>query len=393
MNVLFFTYDFPFPTTSGGKSRAYNLIKHAGGDTNIILFSFTREKITEERIREIKNTGIKDVLLFPRRKVSDIKNIAALTRPNSSFFRTLYFDAAVFAAFQKAVREYKIDIIHFESFYTAFYLHTLFREAGIKQVFGTENIEFQLYEDYAKHMAHLFLKPFYAWEAKKIKREELGVYKKADICLAVTEQEAEFINQYATRPAAVIPNGVDTSFFSFQPKKPEPKKNILFIGNFTYFPNIDGIRFFYHEVFIKLENDSIILTIVGKNANQLQFLKNDSRVRLLPFIEDIREAYYDADVFVSPIRIGGGTNFKVLEAMATGVPVVAFPDRIAGIGAKDETHLLEAHNAEAFQKSVIRLLRDEKLREHISRNGRKRIEEKFDWRIIGKKLNEVWKKI
>lgn len=387
MKVLFFIYDFPYPTTSGGKTRAFNLLKYGGKNVDFYLFSFVRESINQDRIEKIREIGVKSEKLFKRKKLLDPKNILSLANPTSSIFRQLYFDQPVLSAMIQTIKDEKIDVVLFESFYTAFYLRDELLETGVKTVFGTENIEYKLYEDYARHIAPFPMKPFYFWEARKIKKEEIIFYKEADVSLAVLQAEADLIGSYSKKPAYVIPNGVDVDFFAFKPKKIGKKKNILFIGNFSYFPNVDAVKFFYESVFNKLADENVNFLVVGKNASSLSFLKSKN-VQVRDYLEDIRVAYYDADIFVSPVRIGGGTNFKVLEAMATGVPVVAFFDRVKGLEAVHEKHLLTA-GADSFKDEVMRLLTDEKLKTRIIRNARELIEEKYDWRVIGKKLNEV----
>ena len=391
MRVLFFTYDFPFPTTSGGKTRAFNLLKYAGKNVELFLFSFTRESIDADRIEEVKKIGVKEQRLFQRKKLSDPSNVFALVNPKTSIFHSLYSDPRVSSELKDAIDEWKIDIVHFESFYTAFYLN---KSYGVKQIFGTENIEYRLYEEYAKYIAPIFLKPFYFWEARKIKSEELGLYKAADASLAVLQDEAEYIKKISGKKSFVIPNGVDLSYFSYKQKKiHEKKKTILFIGNFSYFPNIDAVKFFYKNVFSCLALEELEFLIVGKNAAGLQFLKNDKRVKTFDYFEDIRDAYYKSDIFVSPIRIGGGTNFKILEAMACGVPVIAFPHRTQGIGAKDGKEILLAKDSNDFVKKIHKVFAEKDTAAALTRNARKLIEEKFSWDKIGATMNTVWHEV
>lgn len=391
MRILFFTYDFPYPTTSGGKTRAYNLLKFVGTDVDLFLFSFTREAISADRINKLKEIGIKNMRLFQRKKLSHPTNLLAVAKTKTSIFHSLYFNEHILSELKKMITEWKIDLIHFESFYTAFYLNPAL---NVKQIFGTENIEYRLYEDYAKYIAPLFLKPFYFWEVKKIKHEELTSYKRADVNLAVLQEEASYIKAVSGKPCFVVPNGVDLAYFSFKQKKiDEKKKTILFIGNFTYFPNVDAVRFFYEQVFSKLASEGIEFLIVGKNRGALTFLKNDTRVKTYDFMQDIRDAYYTADIFVSPIRIGGGTNFKILEAMACGVPVIAFPQRAEGIGAKDGKEIFLARNGQEFVSQIGRLVKKQKMVESLQRNARAFIEEHYSWEKIGKKLNTVWKSL
>jgi len=122
-------------------------------------------------------------------------------------------------------------------------------------------------------------------------------------------------------------------------------------------------------------------------------LKNDKRVKTFDYFEDIRDAYYKSDIFVSPIRIGGGTNFKILEAMACGVPVIAFPQRAQGIGAKDGKEILLAKDSNDFVKKIHKVFAEKDTAAALTRNARKLIEEKFSWDKIGATMNTVWHEV
>ena len=96
------------------------------------------------------------------------------------------------------------------------------------------------------------------------------------------------------------------------------------------------MKFFYHEVFLKIPDAT--LTIVGKHQEKLPFLAHDgSRVKSIEYVEDLAQVYYNADIFVFPVRFGGGTNFKILEAASCGTPIIAIPERVKGLGFREDS--------------------------------------------------------
>lgn len=388
MKILFFTYDFPYPTNTGGKSRAYNLLKYGKKNDTFVLFSFVRDDFREEYIENIKQIGIRNIHLFKRRKLKNIKNLSAIVS-NNSIFNTLYYDKAVHAKLKKLIISEKIDLVHFESFYTSFYLKKDIREIGAKLICGEENIEYKIYEDYVNNVAPWFLRPLYGIESRKIREEEEKIWSEADLCLAVTQPEAEYIEKISNTKCSVIENGIDPDYFIYRPKVQSFGKNILFVGNFTYYPNFDAIKYFYQDIFKNMEDKDVTLTIIGKKSGTLPFAK-DKMIKTIEYVEDIREYYYNADIFVSPVRFGGGTNFKLLEAMACGTPVIADRARITSIGAQEGTHLLTAGNANEFSKCIKQFTYDHELRYNITRNAREFVEKKYSWILIGQKLNKIW---
>lgn len=389
--ILFVTYDFPYPTTSGGKNRAYNLIKFAGKGHEVHLFSFTRPGFKKEFEDQIKKIGVRSVTTYKRRKVKDVRNILGVFSATQSIFKKLYFDKSVFSLLTDLVVEKKIDVIHFESFYTGFYISNAFEKLGVKQIFGTENIEHLVYKDYVSHRVSSIFKSFYAREVGKIKKEEEEMFKTSDICLAVTNEENKFIKDTGAKKCATIENGIDINNFTY--KKPEKNDavRLLFVGNFSYFPNVDAINFFYSGVFKKLP-EQFRLTIIGKNVDSLS-VRNDSRVSCIEFVSDIKDAYKNCDIMVSPVRIGGGTNFKILEAMATGVPILAHPARMQSLGVISEKHVATAKTEDEFVSTLLKLSLDYKKRVALSAAARVFVEEKYSWENIGKKLNEIWENL
>lgn len=391
MKVLFFTYDFPYPTISGGKTRAYNLLKYASEGIDFTLFSFIREDFKIKNIEKIKELGIKNIQLFKRKKLRDPKNLLTLFDPKGSIFKRLYYRKDIALELEKIVHHEKIDLIHFESFYTAFYINDSLKKFGTRLILGTENIENKIYMDFAKHLSPFLLKPIYYWEALKIRKEEEALFNLSDVNIAVTNNEADYIKRNGNR-CFVVENGIDLNFFKYKEKQYKNDKVILFVGNFSYFPNLDAVNSFYHNVFVKIEDDKIFFKIIGKGADKLSFAKNKN-VLVQNYIDDIRNAYYMADIFISPIRFGGGTNFKILEAMACGTPVVAFYQHAKEIGAKDKEEILYANDFTQFKDQLVTLIIDSKLRNKIIQNARIFVQDNCSWNIIGKKLNHIWKTI
>ncbi len=382
--ILFVTYDFPFPTDSGGKTRAFNLIKFAHKDTKITLFSFVRTEPDDRDREELKRIDVSNQHIAKRNSKKDLKSILGVFT-KSSIFKNLYFDPKIEKKIIEIVKEEKIDIVHFESYYTGFYItDTLMRE-NVKTVLGTENIEHQLYDLYTEKNAPFLTKPVLRREVRKIQSEEDYMIKKADAVVAVTQSEQKYVSDHGAKKSMVIENGVDIEYFKNTVHK--EKSDILFIGNFSYFPNIDAARYLYTEILPHLPKE-IKVKIVGKNYTKLGI--RDERVSFIDYIDDIRDAYSTALVFVSPIRIGGGTNFKVLEAMATRTPIVADPSRVKDLGATPGRDILIARDGREFAEKIQELYESRKLQEQIAQNALEFVSTNYSWKNIGGKLNNLW---
>ncbi len=387
MNVLFVTYDFPYPTNSGGKNRAYHLIKHTASKANIFLFSFVRDDYNPEHNEELIKIGIKGIKVVKRKKLSSFSNFPKTLLHNSSIFKTLYFSKDILQDIEDFIKKEKIDVVHFESSYTGYYIGKELKKLGVRQVLGTENIEFRLYFDYAKSFKKPIVRPFISYQANRLKNEELGMVVGADSVTTITQEEADFLKVLTKVTSSVVANGIEPSTYSYKYDR-SIKKNILFVGNFSYFPNVEAVEFFYNEAFPKLRDD-ITLTIIGKNCKD-KFHFEDKRIIMKDFVEDIITEYRNADALVFPIRIGGGTNFKVLEAMSLGVPIIAQPERLSGLRAVPGEHFLSAITGQEYAEQINVLYADGKLREKLAVNARTLIDKYYSWEKIGQSLLNVW---
>ena len=369
MKVLFVTYDFPYPITSGGKNRAYHLLKYTAKKADVFLYSFVREDYNPDSNKEIFALGVKDIKVIKRKKLSSFSNLPKTILQNSSIFKTLYKNDQVLSELRQIIKKEEIDIVHFESTYTGFYIGHELR--GVKQILGTENIEFQLYLDYAKSLSKFYLKPFVYYQAERLKKEELSMVKSADAVTTITQSEADFLESLTNVKPSIVANGIEPDVYDFQ-YNDSVTRNILFVGNFSYFPNIDAVQFFYKNVFNKLDKD-ITLTIIGKKCNE-KFKFNNKRIIQKDFVDDIITEYRKADILVFPIRIGGGTNFKVLEAMSLGIPIVAQPERLSGLRAVEGEHFLGASTGEEYISQIKKLYADNALRRNLANSSRNLID-------------------
>ncbi len=400
MKLLFFTYDFPVPITSGGKNRAYHMLKYGGKKIDITLFSFYRDIPDNNAIAALEEIGITNIRLFkrplanfkslaenPANFFKELPSMAKILNPVSSITKKLYYNPEIATELIRTVKDENISIVHYESLYTAYYMSKALQDMGVRQIFGTENIEYKLYQDYAKTSAKKILMPLYLFESQKIKSDEKNLLNSADYTMAVSRDDADEVTQITSKPCEIIENGVDVDTFAFKERMKNSKKTLLFVGNFTYFPNITAIRDFYTQVFKKLEGD-YEFRIIGKDAQSL--LIDDPRVVCIEYVKDIRDEYYGADLFVFPIKIGGGTNFKIVEAMSCGLPIVGYKDRMQSVGIEMEKHAFTVKDAQDFITSIQKILSDETKRKSVAKDARKFVQENYSWQVIGKKLNMYW---
>lgn len=217
-------------------------------------------------------------------------------------------------------------------------------------------------------------------EWRRMARYERLICERYDRATVVSKLDKMCIGSYEN--LSINPNGVDLDYFQYvSPAVREESRNIVFVGNMGYFPNINAVEWFVSNVFprVKQRFADVSFTIVGPNPPPRLRHLEDLDIRVMGFVEDIRVYLTKAILAVVPLRAGSGMQFKVIEAMTTGTPLVVTPYALGGIDVVDGRHLLVADEPQEFADKVIKLIADKDLQEHLSRNARKLVEENFSW--------------
>ena len=209
-------------------------------------------------------------------------------------------------------------------------------------------------------------------------------------CTVVSEREARLVDEIAKGigPVDIVPNFVDLADYEQENGFPAPNR-IVFSGSATFFPNLDGVQWFLREVFpvVRSEISNAELVITGKVNGNL--IPPSDGVRLTGFVDDVRPIVSSAWMSVVPIRLGGGTRVKVLEAMALRTPVIATSKGVEGLDVVHGEHVLIADAPNEFAKAVIQLHKDYRLRERLSENAYALVQRKYDYATVMPQFLEV----
>jgi polysaccharide biosynthesis protein PslH len=293
--------------------------------------------------------------------------------------------AAMQATIDRLVAEDRFDLIQIESAQMGRFD---FGSSAVVVV-DEHNIEYELLYRFFQAERSLLRKAFNLIEYLKFRRSEVACWKRVDGCVLTSDREEPTVHRLAPGTAtAVVPNGVDLGFF--QPiDAPRQVGSIVFTGAMHYRPNVDAAVYFVREILPLLlqECPDLLLSIVGPApADEVKRLAGP-HVQVTGFARDVRTYLAPASVVVAPLRMGGGTRLKVLEALAMGKALVSSSIGCEGLAVRDGEHLLIADDPPAFARAVLCLLADASLAAQLGHHGRALVEQVYGWPAVGHRLN------
>lgn len=392
MRILMVSSYLPYPLYSGGQIRLYNLIKHLSEKHDITLICEKRDNQTEQDVSEVEKI-CKKLITVPRQKQWSAKNIVQTGFSMNPFLVTGHTSEEMKLAIRDELVRENYELIHVETFY----VYQNLPRVSLPIVLVEHNVEYLVYQRFAK-LASPVIRPLFYLDVLKLKKAETAVWKKVDKLVAVSNAERRVMKR---ADVDLVPNGVDTTVFRFRSSENFPEeKRVLFIGDFKWLQNIDAaeniLRHIWPSFSLKLseskEKTNVKLWIVGRNIPAK--IKNLAVGKNIILDEDNKEDAPDifrkAYLLLAPIRAGGGTSYKIIEAMSSGTAVVTTNLGIEGLEAKNNIHVLSSEHEDEMAELVLNLIQDHSLYRKLTLNARKLVEEKYDWKIIAGKLNEVY---
>lgn len=387
MNILFLSPWLPWPPHDGGRIRILETLRYLSRSHSVTLMSSVcrEEEIHHTAaIKGLCENMITTVLSNETSAVFSRLSRGVLSR--RSLIESFYFDIRLARQVAELTWRKAYDVIHVEFPFLTPYLKAVERRVRTKWVLSMHNVESLRFErelrlgQWGKRSLvllgdHLF---FRAWEKKALRQ--------FDGIITVSDAERSWVERHAPGTTVeVIPNGVDTEYFSPTPAiVQESKPYIVFTGAMDYPPNVDAAGWFCNKILPVLQRNSPRLgfKIVGKNPHpQVLELAKRNRVEVTGTVEDIRGYVAGALALVVPLRSGGGTRLKILEAMAMERPVISTSAGAEGLAVTPGTDILIANDAEQFVDRVQRLVQSPETSKRLGSAGRRLVIEKYDWRV------------
>lgn len=396
MKVLMLTPYLPYPPTSGGQVRSFNLIKNLAKDHQITLFSLIKNEQEGKYVENLKKY-CKKVAVFNRpAKPWTLKNIFKTGFGTYPFLVIRNFSSEEARLVAKELEEGNYDLIHAENFYVMPHIP----KTDIPILLTEQTILYSVFQHFVESLPWYFcwLKPILMIDVLKLKYWELRYWRSADYLAAVSPEDKARIEKATEKKVFIVPNGVDYQYLSAR-RYEKLVRPTVFFGNadMHWLQNEEGAKVLLNKVWplIKKMVPKSKLWIGGKIAPEV--LRKYQRLDDVT-IEEIgigeqSKGYQQAWVMVAPMQSGGGSRTKFFEAMASGLPIVTTPEGAEGIPVKNNREMMIRKGCQAIAKASINLLENKELAEQVGRRAKNFVRKKCDWSNSAKLLSKVYKKI
>ena len=387
MRILFISTWFPYPIDNGSKIRVYHLLRALGARHDVSLLSFAFDTAQPMNSAALASfcSKVETIDCNPFQRQSAM---TALRFFSPAPIVTLPLPE-VTAAADRLYQQAGFDAVIASVEVTAVYALQA-PSSTVKVLEEHNSLTRWMRERYEQQTSPVQrLRCRISWQ--KTRAYEAKLFPRFDLCTMVSQMDREeslsLLKDHSTA-IETVPNGVDCEhnrpgLCDMQPD------TLIYNGAITYRANYDAVQYFLSEVYpcVRQQRPHVSLTITGATGSVDQSkLAVDDSVHFSGYVNDIRSVVGRHTVCIAPLREGGGTRLKILEAMALGVPVVSTSKGAEGLDVINGEHLLIADEPQSFAAAVIRLLTDDELRRKLAHQARCRVEERYNWKNIGQQF-------
>lgn len=384
-SALFLTHTTPLPLVSGERIRTFHLLRElARAGWRVSLFSLLHSVALPAEDERLLRKLCEEVHLepFPVAPPSRYWRLARAIAASTPFHERYFFTDRAAEGLEPLLRAGSFDVLVPVTLYMVPYVP---RDRFDRAVLDTLNVETRRMEGMAEALPRRPRGLAARRQLPAVRRYEAEAVRSVARVVAVSEEERKAFEQLAPGKVDLVPNGVDTT--TIQPRKSLPDApGVLFVGSMDYGANVDAVEHLVDDVLPRLRRRDATVTLVGSNPRPS--LRRIARratldVHVAGFVPSTEPYFERSRVFVVPLRYGGGTRLKILEALARGVPVVTTSVGCEGLELEHGRELVVADDPADFAQWVDRLLEDDDLCLELALRGRATVEERYDWRAIG----------
>jgi len=396
MRILFLSPRQCWPPLSGAKLREYYFARALGQHAAVTHVHFTEPGAAPLTRADLP--CCRDVISVPKPRAYTPWKIVRGLAGRWPLPVLNYTSSEMSSALTRAIRGQHFDLVHLDSIHMAASVEPIAEAMGGKPriVYNWHNIESEVMRRYKAGERSPVRRLYSAITARQLEALERSILHSAFGHVVCSDRERDqLLNVAPEARIAVVPNGVDTAYFENTTTPAVPRTRIVFVGLMNYHANVEAAVSFARDVWPRLRSrlPGVSLTIVGASpAPAALALRRLPGIEVTGTVPDVRPFYREALAAIVPLRTGGGTRLKILEAMAAGVPVVSTPLGAEGLDVTPGENIILADpdDPDAWIRELATLAESESRRQQLTESGRRLVREHHDWRILGELLCQTY---
>jgi len=402
VKILFVANRMPYPPFRGDKLKIFNLATQLceHHELHLLTMAENAEDIASaEHLKtcKIQSGGGERSLFNTVNFVYRPKWKSALSAFIGLFqsrpIQVAYFRSSTFAkSLRQVLLENEYDAIHVQHLRMSQYFEQSAPTSAILDLPDAFSMYWKRRMEAAKTPWDRLFRKIEFQRMAKYEQRMLPMFRQSLVC---SQEDRAYLMNLGINNVDILPNGVNIDSFAPQPAEAIIANRILFTGNMDYAPNIDAVQYFVEDILplILAKNPEVEFVIAGQRPVKSVLDLASDRVKITGFIPNLADEYAKAHVVVSPLRIGAGTQNKVLEALAMNQAVVCSEVGFAGLGLENGKGILMASNPQDFAEHVLRILADETLRKQLGETGGQHVRETFAWSAVANQLHQYFIKL
>ncbi len=388
MNILYVCHRFPFPPKRGGKIRPFNMIRHfTASGHRVTVCSLARSVIEAREGEGIAPHCAHYEMAVVSDPVQTLRMVARLPTPVPSSMG-FFYSPDLQRAIDRLLASERFDLVFAHCSSVAQYVAQI---RDVPKILDFGDMDSCKWLEYARYKAFPVSLGYWL-EGAKLRREEKRLAASFDLCTATTRAEWETLHGFGVDvDTDWFPNGVDASFFAPDGEGYDAD-TLSFVGRMDYYPNQGCMIEFCTKTLplIQARRSRAKLAIVGADPSPaIRRLAERPGVTVTGTVDDVRPFIRRSCAMIAPLNIARGTQNKLLEAMAMGVPVVTSAAAAGGVDAEIGKHLLVGNTPETYAEAALRLMFDAGEREKLARAGRERVLSHHDWEASMQRLDAI----
>ncbi|ONH50261.1 Glycosyltransferase involved in cell wall bisynthesis [Pseudomonas cedrina] len=391
MRILWILPYSPWPATSGGKTRQYHLLRSLAARGHRITLLLHDKHPVSPADRQVLEAFLEQLIVLPRRPLRSVTTLlAGLFAPYPLLASVNGLSGQLQETFNGLLGE-QWDVVQIEHSYSFQPYEAALARKSQAFVLTEHNVESALGAATYDRLPNWAL-PFIRYDQWRYARWERRVMRQANHVVAVTQSDAQVLAKIADKPVSVVVNGVDCDHFAAA--RPDPStRRVLFLGNYEYAPNVDAIEWALDEILPKVwercPDARMSVCGFGMPARWRERWQ-DPRIEWQGFVPDLLNLQSSCAVFLAPLRHGGGSKLKVLEALAAGLPLASTEQGVSGLDLVEGLDYLGGQTATSLADAVVRLLQFPDAAAPMGEAGRAYVRRAHDWSAAASQLEQVY---